>query len=32
MFWLGFGAGAYTIIIAQFIALIVFAIKRGHKK
>lgn len=32
MFWLGFGIGAYTIIVAEFIALIVLAIKRGHKK
>ena len=32
MFWLGFGIGAYTIIIAEFTALIVYAIKGGRKK
>lgn len=32
MFWFGFGIGAYTIIVAEFMALIVLAIKRGRKK
>lgn len=32
MFWLGFGIGVYTIIVAEFMALIVLAIKRGRKK
>ena len=32
MFWLGFGIGAYTTIIAEFTALIVYAIKGGRKK
>ena len=32
MFWLGFGIGAYSIFIAEFIELIVYAIKRGSKK
>lgn len=32
MFWLGFGIGAYTIIVAEFMALIVLAIKGGRKK
>ena len=32
MFWLGFGIGAYTTIIIEFIALIVYAIKRRKKK
>lgn len=32
MFWIGFGTGAYTIIVAEFMALIVLAIKRGRKK
>lgn len=32
MFWLGFGVGVYTIIVAEFMALIVLAIKRGRKK
>lgn len=32
MFWLGFGIGAYTTIVIEFIALVILAIKRGHKK
>lgn len=32
MFWFGFGVGAYTTIIAEFIALIVYAIIRRDKK
>ena len=32
MFWLGFGIGAYTTVIIEFIALIVYAIKWGRKK
>ena len=32
MFLLGFGVGACTIIVAEFISLIVLAIKRGRKK
>lgn len=32
MFWFGFGVGVYTTIVIEFIALVVLAIKRGHKK
>lgn len=32
MFWLGFGVGVYTIIIGEFIALVIYAIKGGRKK
>jgi hypothetical protein len=32
MFWLGFGAGVYTIAIGEFIALVIYAIKGGRKK
>ena len=32
MFWLGFGIGGCTIIVAEFVTLIVLAIKRGRKK
>lgn len=32
MFWFGFGIGAYTTIIAEFTALIVYAIVGRRKK
>lgn len=32
MFWLGFGIGIYTLIVAEFIALVILAIKWGRKK
>lgn len=32
MFWFGFGIGVYVVIIAEFTALIIAAIKRGKKK
>lgn len=32
MFWLGFGIGAYTTIVVEFIALIVYAIIERRKK
>ena len=32
MFWFGFGTGAYTTIIVEFIVLIVYAIIERRKK
>lgn len=32
MFWSGFGIGAYTTIVVEFIALIVYAIIERRKK
>ena len=32
MFWLGFGVGVYTLVIAEFIALVIYEIKGGRGK
>jgi hypothetical protein len=32
VFWFGFGIGVYTAIVIEFIALVILAIKLGHKK
>ena len=32
MFWLGFGVGVYTLVIAEFIVLVIYAINGGRGK
>ena len=32
MFWLGFLTGIYVVLIIEFISILIYAIKRRHKK